>query len=74
MSILQPLFQAPSPVLQCSGYPWPFLKGSRSSLTFAKGEYNPGEGRDPASLKSLPCSSPEVELKVGTLLGDREKG
>lgn len=49
MSIQQPLFQAPSPALQGSSYSWPFLNGTSSSLTFAKGEYNPGEGKDPAA-------------------------
>lgn len=49
MSVLQPLFPAPSPAQQGSGYPWPLLKGTSPSLTFAKGEYNPGESRDPRS-------------------------
>ncbi|EPQ17867.1 hypothetical protein D623_10007477 [Myotis brandtii] len=47
LPVLQPLFQAPSPALRGSGYSWPFLNGTSSPLTFAKGEYSPGEGKTP---------------------------
>lgn len=58
MSILQPLFHAPSPALHGSSYPWPFLNSTSSSLTFAKGEYNPGEGRDAPYSEALPLLLP----------------
>lgn len=63
-SILQPLFQAPSPALPGSGYRWPLLKGTSSSLTFAKGAYNPGQGRDPQS-EGPPRPLPRAGIECG---------
>lgn len=66
----------PLPSLQGSDYPWPFPKGTGSSLTFTKGECKVKEGRERETLLSgtppllLP---PRVDFQVETFIWGTER-
>lgn len=64
----------PGPLLSLHGsdYPWPFLKGTSSSLTFAKGQCEVKKGTDPPIRSPSPTPS-KSRLQVETLIGGRKK-
>lgn len=64
----------PGPLLSLHGsdYPWPFLKGTSSSLTFAEGQCELKKGTD--SLIRSPSPTPSKSgLQVETSIGGRKK-
>lgn len=66
----------PLPSLQGSDYPWPFPKGTGSSLTFTKGECKVKEGRERETLLSATpplLLPPRVDFQVETFFGGQKE-
>lgn len=65
-------FPGPLLSLHVSDYPWPFLKGTSSSLTFAEGQCELKKGTDSPIRSPSPTPS-KSGLQVETSIGGRKK-